>query len=45
LTKEAKLDLNIALRKRWETHENRPSIQKWGDIDALAESGVSKVGV
>jgi DNA primase small subunit len=36
-------DLNTALRKRWESHENRPSIQKWSDIDALAESGVSKV--
>lgn len=36
-------DLNIALKKRWESHENRPSIQKWADIDTLAESGVSKV--
>lgn len=36
-------DLNVALKKRWESHENRPSIQKWADIDTLAESGVSKV--
>jgi len=39
---KANVDLNNALRKRWETDENRSSIRKWGDIDALAESGVSK---
>lgn len=37
------LDLNVALRKRWESHPNRSSVQKWADIDTLAESGVSPV--
>jgi len=35
-------DLTIALRKRWESHDGRSSLQKWADIDTLAESGVSK---
>ena len=38
-------DLNNALRKRWESHPNRPSLQKWSDIDTLAESGVSPVNI
>lgn len=43
LTSDLTVELNIALRKRWESHENRSSIQKWQDIDTLAESGASKV--
>jgi DNA primase small subunit len=35
-------DLTAALRAKWETHENKSSLEKWADIDALAGSGVSK---
>ena len=38
-------DLNAALRKKWESHENRSSLEKWADIDAIAESGVSKATI
>ncbi|RMZ89064.1 hypothetical protein DV736_g3714, partial [Chaetothyriales sp. CBS 134916] len=33
--------LNDALRKKWESSPNRPSVRKWADINALAEAGVS----
>ncbi|OLL25951.1 DNA primase small subunit [Neolecta irregularis DAH-3] len=35
-------ELNEALRKKWTAHPQRPSENKWADIDALAESGVSQ---
>lgn len=34
--------LNEALAKKWASSPNRPSARKWADIDALAETGVSK---
>ena len=34
--------LNEALRKKWSSSPDRPSARKWADIDALAETGVSK---
>lgn len=34
--------LNEALRKKWTSSPNRPSVRKWADIDALAATGVSK---
>ncbi|KAL9624321.1 MAG: hypothetical protein Q9160_001568 [Pyrenula sp. 1 TL-2023] len=34
--------LNDALRKKWSSSPNRPSVRKWADIDALAATGVSK---
>lgn len=34
--------LNDALRSKWESSPGRPSARKWADIDALAETGVSK---
>ena len=34
--------LNDALRKKWSSSPNRPSVRKWADIDALAQTGVSK---
>lgn len=34
--------LNDALRKKWESDDNRSSVSKWADIDALATMGVSK---
>ncbi|KAL9114612.1 MAG: hypothetical protein Q9227_001290 [Pyrenula ochraceoflavens] len=34
--------LNEALRKKWSCSPDRSSARKWGDIDALAETGVSK---
>lgn len=34
--------LNDALRKKWESDDNRASVSKWADIDALAATGISK---
>lgn len=34
--------LNDALRKKWESDDNRASVSKWADIDTLAAAGVSK---
>ena len=34
--------LNDALRKKWSSSPDRPSVRKWADIDALASTGVSK---
>lgn len=34
--------LNEALAKKWASSPDRPSTRKWADIDALAETGVSK---
>ena len=34
--------LNEALAKKWASSPDRPSSRKWADIDALAETGVSK---
>ena len=34
--------LNEALRKKWSSSPDRPSVRKWADIDALAQTGVSK---
>ncbi|KAH0608444.1 uncharacterized protein H6S33_001578 [Morchella sextelata] len=34
-------ELNDALRKKWDSHDNRPSTSKWEDIDTLAGAGVS----
>ena len=34
--------LNDALRKKWDSAPGRSSSSKWADIDALAETGVSK---
>ena len=34
--------LNDALRKKWASAPDRPSARKWADIDALAQTGVSK---
>ena len=34
--------LNDALRKKWSSSPDRPSARKWADIDALAQTGVSK---
>lgn len=34
--------LNDALRKKWSSNPDRPSTKKWADIDALAQTGVSK---
>ncbi len=34
--------LNDALRKKWASAPDRPSSRKWADIDALAQTGVSK---
>lgn len=34
--------LNDALRKKWESDDNRASISKWADIDGLAAAGASK---
>lgn len=34
--------LNDALRKKWSSSPDRPSVRKWADIDALAATGVSK---
>lgn len=31
--------LRAALEKKWDSHPNRPSTQKWSDIDSLASSG------
>lgn len=36
-------DLNEALKKKWESQNERPSKDKWKDIDDLAKRGVSKV--
>jgi DNA primase small subunit len=33
--------LNDALRKKWSSSPDRPSVRKWADIDALAATGVS----
>ncbi|GAO50334.1 hypothetical protein G7K_4463-t1 [Saitoella complicata NRRL Y-17804] len=35
-------ELCDALRKKWNAHTGRPSINKWADIDAVASSGASK---
>ncbi|KAK7203534.1 putative DNA primase subunit Pri1 [Myxozyma melibiosi] len=35
-------ELNDALRKKWASSGDRSSLQKWADIDALAEQGVSR---
>jgi len=32
-------DLNAALRKKWESAPERPSTNKWADIDTLAKEG------
>lgn len=34
--------LNEALRKKWDSSPDRPSVRKWADIDTLAATGVSK---
>ena len=34
--------LNDALRKKWSSSPDRPSAKKWADIDAVAQTGVSK---
>lgn len=34
--------MNDALRKKWDSAPGRSSLSKWADIDALAETGVSK---
>ena len=34
--------LNDALRKKWSSSPDRPSARKWADIDALAQTGISK---
>ena len=34
--------LNDALRKKWSSSPDRTSARKWADIDALAQTGVSK---
>ena len=34
--------LNDALRKKWASSPDRPSVRKWADIDALAATGVSE---
>jgi DNA primase small subunit len=34
--------LSDALRKKWASSPDRPSAKKWADIDALAQTGVSK---
>jgi DNA primase small subunit len=34
--------LNEALAKKWASSPDRPSSRKWADIDAMAETGVSK---
>ena len=34
--------LTDALRKKWSSAPDRPSMRKWADIDALAATGVSK---
>lgn len=34
--------LNEALRKKWSSSPDRASVRKWTDIDALAQTGVSK---
>lgn len=34
--------LNDALRKKWESDDNRASVSKWADIDRLASSGASE---
>jgi DNA primase small subunit len=34
--------LNNALRNRWESAPDRSSVNKWADINSVAESGVSK---
>ena len=34
--------LNDALRKKWASSPDRPSVRKWADIDALAATGVSQ---
>jgi DNA primase small subunit len=34
--------LNDALRKKWSSSPGRPSAKKWADIDAVAQTGVSK---
>lgn len=35
--------LNNALRKKWESDDNRASMLKWGDIDKLAETAGPKL--
>ncbi|RMZ85326.1 hypothetical protein DV737_g706, partial [Chaetothyriales sp. CBS 132003] len=35
--------LNDALRKKWASSPDRPSVRKWADINALAEAGVSSM--
>ena len=34
--------LSEALRKKWSSSPERPSARKWADIDALAQTGISK---
>ncbi|KAG0130725.1 hypothetical protein HOY82DRAFT_486292 [Tuber indicum] len=34
--------LNDALRKKWDNHPNRPSLNKWADIYDVAKTGVSE---
>ena len=34
--------LSDSLRKKWDAAPGRPSVCKWGDIDALAKTGASK---